>query len=71
MGFLKLVLQGALAVRVQQVSNEGFEDGSTGQPPRAVFGRDEFKEAYETSYKRGQQSATTNLSNTISKKLKD
>ncbi len=56
---------------VQKVSNDGFEAGSNGETPRAVFGAERYKEAYDQSYRLGQEAAKTNLANTVSRKINE
>jgi len=75
MGIFKSVANGAMQVIdmgfQQSISNEGFNAGLSGSPPRVIFGAERYRDVYNQSYRLGQESAKTNLVNTITNKIEN
>lgn len=69
--FGKIVSTVIDGVLMQAASNQAFEAGVKGDPPRAIFGAEMYREVYEKSYKLGQEAAKTNLVNTATRKLEN
>lgn len=57
------------AIWQQKVSNDGFDAGLNGMPPRAYFGSPEYRSIYESAYKKGQDAAKARLLNALGKNL--
>ncbi|MCL4404262.1 hypothetical protein M1432_02880 [Patescibacteria group bacterium] len=60
-----------MAACKQSGSNIGFEAGKNGDPPKAFFFSEEYREAYESGYAKGQQAAAINLMNKAARKLEE
>jgi len=68
MGFIGRIMNKALT---QYISNDGFNAGINGRPPRAFFPSEEDREIYENGYKIGLEASQAKLLSTISRGIEE